>query len=71
MHKGYDAADDHMRGTGRSYDFFGAELINRCDGWSIPFQTPHNEPKNKRINMCREVLSDERGSLFLVFGQKS
>ena len=58
MHEGHNADNDHMRGTGRSHDLFETEFINRYDGWSVPFQSFHDESKDSRVDMCGEVISD-------------
>jgi hypothetical protein len=42
----YDKEYDDMRGTGRTYDFFESEFVNRFDGWSIPFQTVHDDAEH-------------------------
>ena len=50
MEEGHDEEHDDMRGTGGSHDVFEAESINRFDGWSISFQTVHDEPEKKMAN---------------------
>ena len=45
-----------MRGTDGSHNFFETKFNSRCDGWSILFQTPNNEPEDSKINTCREPI---------------
>lgn len=48
MREGDDAKYDDMRGTDGSQDFFGTEFVNRFSGWSVPFQTPHDDAEDDR-----------------------
>ena len=32
-----------MRGVDGTHDFFEGEFVNWLDGWSIPFQTVHDD----------------------------
>ena len=50
MEEGHDEENDDMRGTSGSHGFFETESVNRFDGWSISFQTVHDEPEKKRVN---------------------
>ena len=53
-----------MRGTDGSHDFFETKFNRRCDGWSIHFQTPYDEPEDSKINTCREAIYELEADSF-------
>jgi hypothetical protein len=70
MEEGHDEDHDDMRVAGGSHDFFEIEFINRFDGWSISFQTLHDEPEERRVNqglLHAGLGYNQRNSLFLAF----
>ena len=57
MDEGHDEEHDDMRGTGGSHDVFETESVNRFDGWSISFQTVHDEPEERNASQ-RSLLAE-------------
>ena len=67
MHEGHDEEYDDMRATGGFEGVFETEFVNGFDGWSISFQTVHDEPEEKRVNQ-RLILAGQR---YIVRGAHS
>ena len=53
-----------MKGTDWSHDLFDTKFNRRCDGWSIDFQTPYNEPEDSKVNTCRETIYELEADSF-------
>ena len=53
-----------MRRTDGSLDFLETKFNRRCDGWSIHFQTPYNEPEDSKVNTCRGAIYELKTDSF-------
>ena len=66
MDEDYNEDHNNMRGSGGLHGVFETKFVNRFDGWSISFQTVHDETEERRVIDLRLIL-DQRDTLFLAF----